>query len=240
VKPSAPGSPTRADPRADPGASPPAEALEVWLVEDSAMLRGALGELIDRQPDMRCALAVGDCESFLTALDAGGAPDVVLIDIGLPGRSGIDGISRLHSQSPASKAIVLTIHAEDDKVFAAICAGASGYLLKPSPPERIVAAVREAARGAAPINAYIAGKMLAMFARLAPKPAATGEEDYGLTARERQILDQLVAGLTLRQIAEQLHLSHHTIGNHLRNVYRKLHVRSRSGAVAKALREELV
>jgi DNA-binding NarL/FixJ family response regulator len=217
------------------------DPLEVWLVEDSAMLRGALGELIDRQEDMRCALSVGDCEGFLAALDAGGVPDIVLMDIGLPGRSGIDGISRLHSQSPASKAIVLTIHAEDDKVFAAICAGASGYLLKPSPPERIVGAIREAARGAAPINAYIARKMLAMFARLAPKPQAGSEsEAYGLTARERQILEHLVAGLTLRQIAEELHLSYHTIGNHLRNVYRKLHVRSRSGAVAKALREELV
>jgi DNA-binding NarL/FixJ family response regulator len=221
-----------------PHATRSQDPLEVWLVEDSAMLRGALGELIDRQEDMRCALSVGDCEGFLAALDAGGVPDIVLMDIGLPGKSGIDGISRLHSQSPASKAIVLTIHAEDDKVFAAICAGASGYLLKPSPPERIVAAIREAARGAAPINAYIARKMLAMFARLAPRPQ--GEEAYGLTARERQILEHLVAGLTMRQIAEQLCLSYHTIGNHLRNVYRKLHVRSRSGAVAKALREELV
>lgn len=217
------------------------EELDVWVVEDSAMLRGALAELIDNQPDMRCGLAADCCEDFLAALDSGGVPDVVLMDIGLPDRSGIEGVARLHSLSPTSKVIILTIHAEDDKVFEAICAGATGYLLKPSPPDRIAAAIREAQAGASPINAYIARKMLAMFTRLAPRASSDAADgSYGLTGREREILQHLVDGLTMLQIATELDLSYHTIGNHLRNIYRKLHVTSRSRAVAKALREELI
>jgi DNA-binding NarL/FixJ family response regulator len=160
------------------------------------------------------------------------------MDLGLPGKSGIEGIARVQSQSPATKVIVLTIHEEDEKVFEAICAGASGYLLKPSPPEQIVGAIREVRRGAAPINGYIARRMLSMFSRLTPpKPSA---DDYHLTEREKEILQLLVDGLTMKQIAVELILSYHTVGNHLRNIYHKLHVRSRSTAVAKALKEELV
>ena len=215
-----------------------AEPLIVWIVEDNRMLRANLAALIDERPGMSCALAVDSCEDFLIALDHDPVPDVVLMDLGLPGRSGIDGIVRIQSVSPATKVIVLTIHEEDEKVFEAICAGASGYLLKPSPPEKILEAIEAVQRGAAPINPYIAGKMLSMFSRLSPPRPA--DEDYGLTPREREILQHLVDGMTMKVIAGELNLSYHTVGNHLRNVYRKLHVRSRSSAVAKALREDLV
>lgn len=214
------------------------EALTVWVVEDNRMLRRNLAELIDEQAEMSCPLAVASCEEFLAALEEGGLPDVVLMDLGLPGRSGTEGIARIQSQSPATQVIVLTIHEEDEKVFEAICAGASGYLLKPSPPAKILEAIREVRRGGAPINAFIARKMLSMFGRLpAVRPA---NEEYGLTAREREILQLLVDGLTMKKIAERLNLSYHTVGNHLRNIYHKLHVRSRSGAIAKALREDLL
>jgi len=132
----------------------------------------------------------------------------------------------------------LTIHAEDEKVFEAICAGATGYLLKPSSSTEIIEAVREVERGAAPINPYIARKMLGLFARLSPPRPAEG--DYRLTPREKTILQLLVEGLTMEQIASRLTLSYHTIDNHLRNIYRKLHVHSRSRAVTKAIREELI
>ncbi len=213
------------------------EPLGVWIVEDNRMLRRNLAELIEEQEAMTCPLAASSCEEFLLALDSGQVPDVVLMDLGLPGKSGVEGIVRMRSISPATKVIVLTIHEEDEQVFEAICAGASGYLLKPSPPEKILEAIHDVQRGAAPINAYIASKMLSMFSRLSPPPR---EEDYGLTAREREILRLLVDCLTMKQIAAELNLSYHTVGNHLRNIYHKLHVRSRASAMAKALREDLV
>lgn len=214
------------------------EPASVWIVEDNRMLRRNLAELVDEQKDLTCALAVESCEEFLAALDQDRVPDVVLMDLGLPGRSGIEGIARIQSVSPATHVVVLTIHEEDEKVFEAICAGASGYLLKPSTPERVLDAIRRVRHGAAPINGYIARKMLSMFSRLSPPQPAP--ESYGLTPREREILQQLVDGLTMQQIADALHISYHTVGNHLRNVYHKLHVRSRSSAVAKAVREKLV
>jgi DNA-binding NarL/FixJ family response regulator len=214
------------------------EPLDVWVVEDNRMLRESLADLLNEQRDMRCPLAVGTCGDFLAALDLDRPPDIVLMDIGLPDASGIEGVARISSMSPASKVIILTIHAEDEKVFDAICAGATGYLLKPSDPAKVLEAVRDVQRGAAPINPFIARKMLGLFARLVPP--RTSEADYGLTEREKSILQRLVDGLTMEQIADAFGLSYHTIGNHLRNIYRKLHVTSRSRAVAKAIKEDLV
>jgi DNA-binding NarL/FixJ family response regulator len=212
--------------------------LDIWVVEDHDVLRDSLEDLLDRQVDMRCGLAVATCEEFVAALDEGRAPDMVLMDLGLPGRSGIDGIVHAASRSPATKIIVLTIHGEDEKVFEAICAGAAGYLLKPSSPDSIAQALREVREGKAPINPYIARKVLALFSRLArPRPA---DRSYGLTAREKSILQLLVDGLTMEQVAVELGSSYHTIDNHLRSIYRKLHVRNRATAVAKAVREDLL
>lgn len=160
------------------------------------------------------------------------------MSMSIPGKSGIEGIERIRSVSPASKVVVLTIHGEDDKVFSAICAGASGYLLKPSDPARIISALRDVQKGAAPINPYIARRVLGMFSRLAPSREPV--DDYGLTGREREILQLLVDGLKMKRIATELNLSYHTISNHLRNIYHKLHVHSRSSAVAKALQEDLL
>lgn len=210
----------------------------VWVIEDNARLRRDLAELIDAEPDLSCPLAVDRCEDALAGLDEDPPPNVVLMDLGLPGMGGIEGTSRLLSLSPATRVVVLTIHAEDQQVFDAICAGACGYLLKPSTPDKIVDAVRQAHRGAAPINGYIASKMLAMFARLAPPQAAVS--DYRLTTRERDILQLLVDGLTMQQIADRSSVSYHTVDTHLRNIYKKLHVHTRSKAVAKALQEHLL
>ncbi|MDX1644323.1 MAG: response regulator transcription factor [Thermoanaerobaculia bacterium] len=213
-------------------------SVVVWIVEDNAKLRRDLATLLAAEADIEVALAVDRAEDALAALDEDPPPDVVLMDIGLPGMSGIDGTARLASRSPATRVVVLTVHGEDQKVFDAICGGACGYLLKPSAPERIVTAVRQASRGAAPMNAYIASKVLAMFARLAPRQPVVN--DYGLTEREREILQLLVDGLTMQQIAGRLLVSYHTVDTHLRNIYEKLHVHTRSKAVAKALKEKLV
>ena len=212
--------------------------IAVWIVEDNRALREAYAALIDGEPDMHSAEALPDCERLFDALDAGGVPDVVLMDLGLPGVSGIDGIRRIQGMSPSSRVLVLTIHEDDERVFEAIAAGASGYLLKPVPPESVLEAVRGLVKGAAPINPFVARKLLDVFAHRAP--VRPRPDEYGLSAREREILQLLVDGLTLRAIGERLGLSYHTISNHLRNVYAKLHVRSRSAAVGRALREGLV
>jgi len=215
------------------------DGTAVWVVEDQMILRESLVEVINSEPTLHCPFSFSSCERFVQALDAGEVPELVLMDIGLPGMSGIEGVRRLRSMSPTSRVIILTIHEEDDQVFQAICAGASGYLLKPSRPEELVHALVEVQKGASPINPYIARKMLRLFSSL-NKPRSQDVDSYGLSGREVEILQHLVEGLTLQQIADELHLSYHTVSNHVRNVYAKLHVRSRAKAVAKALREELI
>jgi len=214
------------------------DATVVWLVEDNRMLRQSLTSVINRERDMSCPVSVGSVEEMLGSIDEGQAPDIVLMDLGLPGLSGIEGIRRLRSLVPAARAVVLTVHEERQNVFDAICAGASGYLLKPSNPDGVIEAIRQVRAGGAPINAYIAQKMLGMFAKIAPP--SDPEHDYHLTTREREILELLVDGLSMQQIADRLHRSYHTIDNHLRNIYEKLHVHSRASAVAKAVRERLI
>lgn len=216
------------------GATP----LRVWVVEDHRLLRDGLAALVAEQPDLACTLAVGSCEAMQAALERGERPDVVLMDLGLPGASGIDGVRRLQELAPRAAAVVLTIREEADTVFAALCAGAVGYLLKPSPPERIVAAVRDAARGASPINPVIARKVLAAFTR--DRSRQSGRAEYALTPRELEILELLVEGETLKAVAARLGVSFHTVDNHVRSIYEKLHVHSRALAVAKAIEERLV
>lgn len=209
--------------------------IHVWVVEDNDFLRDTLVEVLEREPGTRCTLASSACEDALAALEGGRVPQLVLMDLGLPGMGGIEGIGRLRQASPATQVIVLTVHDEDQKVFEALCAGASGYLLKPASAAEITGAIRTVVEGGAPINASIARQVLDMFTRDA-RPRA----DYGLTDREREILELLTEGITQKQIAASLSLSPHTVDTHLRNIYGKLHVRSSTGAVAKALRERLL
>lgn len=212
--------------------------IAVWVVEDHRLLRESLASLIDEQPDLACALAVGSCEAMQAALDRGERPEVALMDLGLPGASGLEGVRRLRELAPRCATVVLTIRAESDLVFAAICAGAIGYLLKPSPPERIVEAIRAAAAGASPIHPAIARKVLAAFAR---DRRRQGEpESYALTARELEILALLVEGRTLKDVAGELGVSIHTVDNHVRSIYGKLQVDRRARAVAKAIEDGLV
>jgi DNA-binding NarL/FixJ family response regulator len=212
--------------------------IAVWVVEDNDLFRRSLAELVNNSDGMRCPVAVDTCEEALAALDEGLLPDLVLMDIGLPGISGIEGARQIRSFSPTTRIIMLTVHEEDEKIFEALCAGASGYLLKPMRADDIVAAIRQVQAGAAPMNAYIARRVLDMFKHLASSRAPA--PDYGLTPREKEILQLLVDGLSMKQVAAQLDVSYHTIDTHQRNIYDKLHVRSRGSAVAKALKEKLL
>jgi len=217
---------------------PRASPIEVWVLEDNDLLRTELSQLIDSAEGMHCDLAADRCETALAALGEGRIPDIVLMDIGLAGIDGIEGTRRLRAASPSSRVAMLTIHEEDEKVFNAVCAGASGYLLKPSEPEHIIAAIRDLNDGSAPINGFIASRMLEMFSDLGSRFSLPAE-DYGLTQREREILKLLVDGMSTDQIAVQLSRSYHTVDSHIRNIYDKLHVHSRSLVIAKAVRERL-
>lgn len=214
----------------DPGDRANAQEANVWLVEDNATYRSAIARTLNQAAGLHCAGAFGSCEEALRRLPADPPPEVILLDIGLPGLSGLDGIPRFKALSPATQILILTVFEDTDKIFRAICAGASGYLLKTSPADQIAHAIREVLGGGAPMTPQIARSVLNLFARLAGPPP---EQD--LSQRERETLELLVQGLTTKEIADRLALSIHTVDTHLRNIYRKLHVHSRAGAVARAL-----
>lgn len=216
--------------------TPAPETISVWLIEDNRTFRETVARVIDEVDDMACPRNFSSCEGAIEALGSGPAPDVVLLDVGLPGMSGIDGIAEIKKRSPETHAIILTVFDNQEKVFNAICAGASGYLLKTSPVEEITAGIRDVMKGGAPMNGRIAKMVLAMFSKIAPPPS----DDYGLTGREREILNLMVEGLVKKEIAVRLDISFHTVDSHLRQIYTKLQVNTQAGAVAKALREGLV
>lgn len=211
------------------------DQISLWIVEDDSLFRESVTGVINQSSDIRCEHGFGTCEDVLAFLEKEYAPEVVLMDIGLPGMSGIDGLKRMKGISPATDVIMLTIHEDDENVFKAICAGASGYLLKSSTAEEILEAVREVLGGGAPMNAQIARKVLTMFSKI-----AAPKGDYGLTEREKEILKLTTDGLTKKGIAERLFLSYYTIDTHLKNIYTKLQVHTRGGAVAKVLKENLL
>jgi len=217
-------------------AETPSPEVNVWLIEDNQDFRRAVARVINDVTGMNCPEGFSTCEEALAALEKGAAhPDVLLLDVGLPGMSGIEGITLLKERSPSTHVIILTVFEDQDKIFRSICAGASGYLLKTAPVEEITDAIREVLEGGASINGRIARRVLDMFSRFAPPT-----KDYGLTQREIQILELMVKGHIKKEIADQLSLSFHTVDTHLRNIYSKLQVHTRTAAVAKALQGGLV
>lgn len=211
-----------------------ASSISVWIIEDDALLRDVLTDLIRETPDLRAARTFGACEPALDALDAGPPPDVLLTDIGLPGLSGTAGVRQIKARAPDVQVLMLTVHDDEDTIFEALCAGASGYLLKNASSARIVAALREVHRGGVPFTPSVARKALHFFQR------QDAPEDYGLTPREKDVLRCAAEGCTQKQTAARLHVSPHTVDTHLRNIYAKLHVHNGLAAVAKAIRERLI
>ncbi len=217
----------------------PSTEIIVWIVEDDDLYRATLADLINETEGMRCPHTFTTCEAAITMLHKGEAqdlPDIILMDIGLPdGMSGVKGAGLIKAIIPTSQIIMVTVRDADEVVFEALRAGASGYLLKNAPLDRVLAAIEETHGGGVPMTASIARKVLHLFR----EQSAPGV-DYGLSKREVEILQLLVDGLKQRQIAEKLFLSRHTVDSHIRNIYAKLHVHSRARAVAKAVREGLI
>jgi DNA-binding NarL/FixJ family response regulator len=208
----------------------------VWIVDDHRAFRNTFARLLEEGGFPVAPRSFASCEEALSALVPGEEPALVLLDIGLRGMSGLAGIPLFKARSAAISIVVLTVFEDDDKLFKAICSGANGYLLKTQSAGELLQCVRSALDGGAPMSPKIARRVLEMFASLAPKRQA----DYGLSAREVEVLQCVVDGLLKKQIAERLQLSAHTIDWYLRRIYEKLHVNSRSSAVSKAIRENLL
>lgn len=212
------------------------DSIEVIIIEDNELLRDSLKEAINKSSSIRCNRTFSSGEAALDIIEKEElVPDIILLDIGLPGMNGIEMIPELRKLTPSSKIIIITVHDDDENVFNAICAGASGYLLKDLSSDRIVASINEVMSGGAPMNSHIAKKVLNMFRDLNVK-----SNGYSLSEREREILSLLVEGLSKKQIADKIYLSHHTVDSHIRNIYAKLEVHSRSSAISKAIREKLL
>ena len=213
----------------------PMNPITVAVVEDHPDLRKSLGLILSATPGFLCAGSYERCEDLLGELSSIN-PQVILMDIGLPGMSGIEGIQRVKSVNSDIKILVQTIYEDDDNVFRAICAGADGYVLKKAPPLELLQAIEQVVEGGVPMSPSVAHNVIEMFKNFAPKP----EQRMGLTAREHELLKSLSDGLDYKQIAERHFISVDTVRNHIRHIYEKLHVHSKSEAVAKAFRQRLV
>ena len=210
----------------------------VWLIEDNVTYRRNLARAVRRDESLECTRELDSVEDALVALREDEPPDVVLLDVALPGMDGITGIACLRERALQTSIVILTVFDDEEKIFRAVCAGANGYLLKTAVVHEVALAVRQAAEGGAPMTPTVARRVLDRFSQIAP--SASKRDDYSLTARELDTLRLMADGRTKQQIAIELGISAHTVNTHIRNIYDKLHVNTNTGAVAKAIRERLV
>jgi DNA-binding NarL/FixJ family response regulator len=212
--------------------------IRVCVFDDSKKVRDALGMIIKGTDGLEWCGSFTDCNNLIRDFKKA-LPDVVLMDIQMPGTSGIDAVKELRSQFPEAKILMLTTFDDDDKVFSSICFGASGYLLKHTSPVKIIEAIKEVYQGGAPMTPVIAQKVLQMF-RNHPPSHSTPEKDYQLSPREKEVLECLVKGMSLKMVGDTLSISYDTVRTHIKHIYEKLHVASMTEAVAKAIHERLV
>jgi DNA-binding NarL/FixJ family response regulator len=213
----------------------PAGTVLVGLVEDDDAIREGLRVLVDGSLGFRCVGTWASVEDALEGLPRE-LPDVLLMDIQLPGMSGTAGVRIVRERHPSIEVLMLTIHAERERIFESICNGASGYLLKNTPPARLLEALRESKGGGAPMSPEIARKVVELFRKAPPPPA----EETRLAPQEVRLLGLLAEGHSYQAAADRLCVSVNTVRNYIRSVYDKLHVHSRSEAVSKALRLGLI
>ena len=209
--------------------------VRVWIVEDDVAFREAFEEVVG--PHVGLAGVFGSVEAAAARLDVlrgAETPDVVLLDVNLPGLSGVEGIGAVKARAPGARVVMLTIRDDPETVAEALGAGASGYVTKGAPAERVLAAVAEAHAGGMLMGPAIARVVQAAFER---RPPAS---DYGLTEREREVLAEMAEGGTQQDVADRLFVSRSTVNTHVQRIYEKLHVHSGSEAVAKAIRERLL
>lgn len=209
--------------------------ISTMIIEDQRDLREALSTLINYTPGFKCTGAFRSMEEAIARIRHD-VPDVVLSDIGLPGMSGIEGIRILKEQHPQLIILMLSVYDDDERIFDALCAGASGYLLKHTPPLKLLEALKEAVTGGAPMSPEIAMKVIKLFRDIRPPERV----DYELTPHETRLLKLIVEGHNYTTAAEELGVKFSTIKFHMQNIYDKLQVHSKSEAVSKALRDRIV
>jgi DNA-binding NarL/FixJ family response regulator len=209
--------------------------VKVAIVEDQREIRECLALLVNGTDGYTCSGSYRSMEEAIEKIPRQ-VPDVLLSDIGLPGMSGIDGVRRLKELCPDLLVLMLTVYDDDERIFDAMCAGACGYLLKKTPPARLIASLQEAVDGGAPMSPEVARRVIALFREIRPPDRA----DYHLTPHETRLLKLFVEGHNYKTAAVELKVSVNTINFHVRSIYDKLQVHSRSEAVAKALLNRLV
>lgn len=211
--------------------------INVAIVEDNDTIREGLAALINGTTGYSCVGAFGDCESFLSKLPTLKV-DVALMDIGLPGMNGIEGVVKAKQIKAGLNILMLTVYEESQTVFKALCAGACGYLVKKTPPLRLLESIKDAHEGGSPMSSQIARQVITIFQQT---PGIKDENnDSDLSEREREVLVSLSEGNNYNEIANRLFISVDTVRHHIRNIYKKLHVHSQSEAVAKAIRKGLI
>jgi DNA-binding NarL/FixJ family response regulator len=209
--------------------------IVIAIIEDQKRIREGLAALIDGSPGFRCGGSYESMEQALSQLPSV-RPDVVLVDLGLPGMSGIEGIRIFKLRYPAMALLVLSVYDDDDRIFQALCAGACGYLLKNTPPARLLESIKEALNGGAPMSPEVARRVVGLFRKVAPPAGAP----HDLTPHEVRLLKLLVEGHSYKTAGAELNVSINTIRSYIRNIYEKLQVHSKSEAVAKALRHRMI
>lgn len=200
----------------------------VMVVEDDRGLREQLVAILETASDLKCLGAFNTAEAAIPQI-LEKEPDVVLMDIKLPGMSGIECVAEIKKVKPAMQVIMVTIYEDSERIFRALKSGANGYLVKSSPPEQLLEAIRDVSKGGAPMSSHIARKVVQHFHLLGPSPTET----ENLSPRERQVLDLLAMGFIYKEIAAKLDIATETVRTYVKNICQKMHVRSRLEAVAK-------
>lgn len=211
-------------------------SIKVAIFEDNRSLREGLFQLIDGSDGFRCVGAFANCERLIKQIEDA-KPDVILMDVELPGISGIDAVKILKENFPEIKVLMETIFEDDDKIFNSICNGAEGYILKNTPPVLILSAIKEIYEGGAPMTPSVASKVLKMFKK---NSSSSLKESFNLSEREKEILKNLVEGMSYKMIAANCFISIDTVSGHIKNIYKKLRVHSKSEAVTKAIKKNII
>jgi DNA-binding NarL/FixJ family response regulator len=211
--------------------------ISVIIVEDNKIIREGLASLINGTDGFSCIASYPDCESLFADVKLKDT-DVALMDIGLPGMNGIEGVKKIKEKYNSVNIIMLTVYEENQLIFDALCAGACGYLVKKTPPSQLLEAIRDVNSGGSPMSSHIARKVVSVFQQYTLNDRK--DEDALLSQREKEVLSGLTKGKSYQEIGDELYISIDTIRHHIRNIYSKLHVHSQSEAVAKAIKKGLV